>query len=608
MNKFLTYITILVFFSSCISGTTDNINTNTYPNADAVYKQITKEYTLNEDGSMLYRESKDIKLLTHYAFNRKYGETFIEYNPDHQKININEAYTTNAEGKKVSTPDNAFNEVLPKKAANSGAYNHLRELVVTHTGLELGATIHLDYELETDADFQPFLMGHEIAAFSSPAQSYTLKIKVPKGQTLNYKLINDTIQPSISNKKDYTTYSWQFTDLPAMLIEKKHQPFKDFKPTVIFSSAESFAQIHEHLTSRPAFSYNLSDKQKAEIKSKINIWSEHYQHLNNMRDFIADEFNYYPVNELINGFKLRTVEEVWNANGGSHLEKTLLLAAAINQVGLIAEPVAVVSAKAFDENCGNLSLFENYLVKIELQNGDKALIDVLNKSNFIKESELENKLLIPLNINNQQIQTIAKAMDNRIAAQIEIRVDRDAESYHNTSVELKDALSPYMPVKCDKDYPRKLQHGESSFIIAEKELTPEKCAFNLQFTKTLKSDKNFLFLPLPVIIDGVLTWHLGTLSNIRTTPFEIPYVINESYTYSVKLDNGLELFSIPENVSISNSVGSYVFKVSQTEDRLEIEKSIVLNKKVISAEEYLEFREIYTACTGKSHSQLIIKR
>ena len=45
-----------------------------------------------------------------------------------------------ADGKKVKAPENAINEILPAFAAGAPAFNSLREMVITHTALERGAT------------------------------------------------------------------------------------------------------------------------------------------------------------------------------------------------------------------------------------------------------------------------------------------------------------------------------------------------------------------------------------------------------------------------------------------------------------------------------------
>ena len=69
-------------------------------NADAVYQKLVKEYTLKPDGSTVYRLQKQIKLLSQLSFNRLYGETFIVYNPQYQKLSINKAFTVTATAKR----------------------------------------------------------------------------------------------------------------------------------------------------------------------------------------------------------------------------------------------------------------------------------------------------------------------------------------------------------------------------------------------------------------------------------------------------------------------------------------------------------------------------
>ena len=132
---------------------------------------------MHEDGSIDFHYSKELKLLSHYAFHRLYGETFIITNTDFQTLKINEAYTIMADGKKVVTPDNAFNEVLPRFANNAPAYNHIRELVVTHTGLEVGAVIHLDYTIHSEKGYFPALMFDEVLIESSPVQELVVKVE-----------------------------------------------------------------------------------------------------------------------------------------------------------------------------------------------------------------------------------------------------------------------------------------------------------------------------------------------------------------------------------------------------------------------------------------------
>ena len=133
-KHFIQLALILLIFSSCQTKFED-------PEADGVYKNVVKSYTLNNDGSMVYHYHHTLKYLTHFAFNRLYGESFIVYNPEYQELIVNESETMMKNGKKIQSPENAFNIVLPRFSAGAPDFNHMHEMVVTHTGLEFGMRV-----------------------------------------------------------------------------------------------------------------------------------------------------------------------------------------------------------------------------------------------------------------------------------------------------------------------------------------------------------------------------------------------------------------------------------------------------------------------------------
>lgn len=114
---------------------------------EAVYQFVEKKYIFDASGTCEFRCKSELRVNTLHAMNDLCGETFLVYNPRFQSIKINAAYTIMADGTRVETPKNAFNIVLPKYAADAPAFNFLKELVITHTALEPGATIFLDYSI-----------------------------------------------------------------------------------------------------------------------------------------------------------------------------------------------------------------------------------------------------------------------------------------------------------------------------------------------------------------------------------------------------------------------------------------------------------------------------
>lgn len=181
--------------------------------SEAEFRKLSKTYTLRADGSQEVRVQKELTLFTHAAMNSLYGETFIVYDPDFQKLEIHESYTRQKDGTVIKTPANALVEVLPSAAANAPAYNRLKEMVVVHTGLELGATIVLDYSIVSKAGYLPELDVCCPVKELSPIKEYTFRLNVPAGKAVHYELLNASAKPVITQGSGMKTFTWTLKDV-----------------------------------------------------------------------------------------------------------------------------------------------------------------------------------------------------------------------------------------------------------------------------------------------------------------------------------------------------------------------------------------------------------
>lgn len=181
--------------------------------SEAEFRKLSKTYTLRADGGQEVRVQKELTLFTHAAMNSLYGETFIVYDPDFQKLEIHESYTRQKDGNVIKTPANALVEVLPSAAANAPAYNRLKEMVVVHTGLELGATIVLDYSIVSKAGYLPELDVCCPVKELSPIKEYTFRLNVPAGKAVHYELLNASAQPTTAQKDGMKSFTWTLKDV-----------------------------------------------------------------------------------------------------------------------------------------------------------------------------------------------------------------------------------------------------------------------------------------------------------------------------------------------------------------------------------------------------------
>lgn len=181
--------------------------------SEAEFRKLSKTYTLRADGSQELRVQKELTLFTHAAMNGLYGETFIVYDPEFQELTIHESYTRQKNGTVIKTPSNALVEVLPSSAANAPAYNHLKEMVVVHTGLELGATIYLDYSIVSKAGYLPELDVCCPVKELSPVKEFIFRLNVPAGKSVRYELLNASAKPVIAQGNGMKSFIWTLKDV-----------------------------------------------------------------------------------------------------------------------------------------------------------------------------------------------------------------------------------------------------------------------------------------------------------------------------------------------------------------------------------------------------------
>ena len=186
---------------------------------DAVYKLLRQEWTVNADGTSDYHYRHEVQILRNRALvaYADKGETFVVYNPDLEELTVNEVYTLQKDGTRIEMPQNAFVYQLPSQCADCGRFNHLRELAMIHTGMELGCTIVVDYTIHRRYS----LINRTLDLFREcPVERLEVNVKVPEGQDLNVQLTDPKVlvfNPTVDQTA--TSYSLKAVNVPQVFVD-----------------------------------------------------------------------------------------------------------------------------------------------------------------------------------------------------------------------------------------------------------------------------------------------------------------------------------------------------------------------------------------------------
>lgn len=541
------------------------------PQADAIFHKISKEYTLNVDGSIDYRCVKQVQLLTYHAIHRLYGETFIIYDPDYQQLIINECYTVMADGKKVITPANAFNEVLPRFAANAPVFNRLKEMVVTHTALEIGSTIYLDYTLKTKKGFYPALMGQEQIAESNPVTSFDLAVRVPDGTPLNFRLYHAKGEPTMGREGYMRVYTWHLDNIKAYIPEPCEQDISKFLPTLVFTTARDMNQLLGGQNQQSAFRFDFSDEMKS--------WTDKIQKENKselstvlaLQEKVVNEFNLYnvPLNTI--GYRVRSAEEVWKSAGGTEIEKAILFCSLLSCCKIQAELTAIFPGY-YDPGMGNLLGMSHVYVLVTLKDKSTLLLSVSELND--QDLQLRKTLTyVPFKstVNGDPVPAIQ--MLNQVSLNGKIDLDEENKLSGKISMKLEGQANPYLllsrtPAKATSGIAG-LGNGDiSDYKILN--TTKEASAVNLKVDKknACKKESNYYFFNWPSSNGGINGWHTGEWVEDRFNPFEVPYPVTETYSYEMNLPAKWKLINPIEHFELANSAGQIKAECRQEKDKI----------------------------------------
>jgi hypothetical protein len=99
------------------------------------------------DGRTTVRRQRIVKVFTEWAIDQ-IGDPRLGFDGSRQELEVHASRTYLPNASTVDTPDNGYNEVTPRSVALSRDHLDIREMVVSHVGLERGVSILLDYSIK----------------------------------------------------------------------------------------------------------------------------------------------------------------------------------------------------------------------------------------------------------------------------------------------------------------------------------------------------------------------------------------------------------------------------------------------------------------------------
>jgi hypothetical protein len=581
--------------------------------ADARFLSLKKVYKLNKDGSWDYTYSHKLEFLSHYAFHRLHGETFVVYNPEYQTLKVKKSETTMADGTKVKSPDNAFNEVLPSFAANSPAYNHLTEMVITHTGLEVGSIVDLEYTIHTEAGFHPSFMGEELFASYAPIDDITVEVHIPKDVELNYGFKNSGMDPVIKEKGKKKIYIWNMKNqdmIPHEILTGVGNPQI---PRLLFGAGslhdafQTFSEQEASVSKNEDLKVDFIDVLKKENESELDL-------ILAIQKKVVSEMNNYPIHGKYIGFKARTAAETYASHGGTDLEKAILLRALYQKAGFSVDLVAYFPRSYYMKSVGNLLHMNHYAVRVHSKEHGNIILSPDHIYNRGMEKVHFSQVFLDINPERRE----TRRMENRHEYDV-IKFNSDITWNTQDSIVMDGSFyheGQYLPYF---DYVRNAEKAKSeikainpaaiqSFEVKSLKIEEIEVDYEIAGNNICYPIEGYKVLNLPKLHDKVKDWRLPMLESDRQYRVYIPGFVDQSYSYTIVIPEGKQLLTKEYNLETKNRFGKVKMSLTKVGDNTyKVENQFKVTDIRVKPIDIPEFMKLAQPWLNERHWQIIIK-
>lgn len=558
---------------------------------EAEFKKLIKSWTLNTDGSQEFHYNMELTIYSYLAMRSLYGESFIQYNPEYQTLKINSSFTKQKDGTIVKTPDNAFVEVLPRSAADAPAYNHLKEMVVVHTGLELGATIYLDYTITTKAGYLPGLDIFEPIQQASPIKEYSLSVTVPVDKDLSYSLANPQVMAKVNVEEGMRTISWKLKNVkPASLAPMQRIESGDMQ----YLACSTFE------TNKEALNYLFGQFDRPESMPLISLAetltegkNTDTEKLQAIHSFIVNDFAHSRLSLSETGYHIRPAEDVIRSAYGTDAELINLLYGLLSAAKIETKVCAAYPVKDPQE-CSILKAVRLFIqAKADgqtylLTSGSSKMSEIGWTADYCDIRDLktgEEVDLTPCSPNLSYDVTM-KLSDNEVVSNIKTIIPVAFISYSD----------PIAFTILAKDKDATISQKEDMFTVHHKS------------TDKVESVSGYYLLRLPNYPTGVAHQPYASFNSTRDCNLFLPYAPNETYTYTIEVPANMELSTPTAEKNISNAAGNCLLSIKQTGNKVEVSRSLKINSNLIKRADYPAFHALMAAWATMNDTPILFKQ
>ncbi|MFH1465804.1 MAG: DUF3857 domain-containing protein [Pseudomonadota bacterium] len=589
----------------------------TLPTADGVWVRRHLSVVLDAQGRVAREVEQAIKPFTDNPMRNGLLDPHITWDDGRASLEVLQAVTWMADGTEVPALANSLVPNTQPALEWAVPYAHMRDLVVSHVGVEHGSTSLLHYRVADRGATGAPLWGVEPLADGLPIQDLLVRIEVPAGTALQVGLVGGAaVQPQVSD--DGVRHLVQVHATGIYGLNTRENDGALGVPKLAWSTARDWKHLRSYLEAQVAPSIVADSYVQAKLQQVLDGSLEPEERLARIHDFIVKGVRSidWPAAEF--GYATRAAPQVLDSSVGHALDKAVLEAAMLRAAGFTAHVALVRASPEALPDVPAPVLFDQIWVRVARPGGDVWLeptagLDGANRCT------IDGRPALVLDGKAEAPAAVTGCGEQRAAVRLHLELAPEGEKIAASGYADLDLHGRYNPVVAydrAKDRMKGLGGGYAGlFGDGERAVVP--ALHSLDGTSARASftgghleipASGLVRIDLPRVPGAVTAGDSQAWRGERTLPVAVPAPGREEVALEITLPKGWEPAHLPEAVELKNDVGAFTRVVTRDGDKLTVLGTLVLAREVVAAADWPQLRALLLAADAPSAGALLLKK
>jgi hypothetical protein len=602
-----------------------------FPDDSAVFLKMQEMVEIAEDGSVVTTRNRLIKVLTLRGRERYSNQSFL-YNTELSALSLVKGVTVRKTGRLVEVEGDAVNDVTPAFLKDASMYANVLEKVISFPVAGPGSTMELqlreNHEPATDGSYS----GIEHMGAEDPVFDASFTIQYPEGalapSSVGY--MGDMGTTTIMEVVERGKISYSVHNVPALVAEEHMPPATELYPTVVYSSYTSWEQPAAFF----AGEFFPHVETGGEIASRVAALT---QGLSSSEDKaqalfldVATDVRNVHMPLGLGGYTPNDAGQVLENKYADTRDKAVLFISMLRAAGIDAYPALVrgMPDARFTESVPTLKQFTRILVALPDGDSYRFLDPFLDDVSygFLRWGRGNTALVVRDDGSGELVQIPGfRASENLALKNMVVTIDGDGSAEIRGSCELegyfdrkarrdlKDA-TPSEKQKLFDSAASVVSAGATSTGYSHSDLTdltePVRVVQDVRAKELAVPQGDMMIVHLPPFPHSFASMGIYPALAERRYAFEFPCEFRSEIELHLSLPDGYEVAWLPDDVMLVTPVAVFQLTCESHEDSHTVvwKRSIVVNERSISRENYGKFKENYDTLVSPKNRLILLKR